>query len=84
MEDYNVVIATSARRELDENVPFPWKRQLNHRVVALKRNPRPRFSVHDQETGFYAIAAGDWTVEYAVDDAKKTVSVLRFVKVFYD
>ena len=81
MDDYNVVIAASAQREFDEEIPYPAKRELNHKVVALKRNPRPRASVQDPVRGYYAIASAGWAAEYAVDDAVRTVYVLRFIQI---
>ena len=81
MDDFRISIAASAQREFDEDIPFPAKRQLNHKVVALKRNPRPRTSVRDPVSGYYAIESGGWAVEYSVDDAARIVYVLRFIRI---
>lgn len=80
MGEYKLTIATSAQREFDQDISYPAKRELNHKVVALKKNPRPKTSIHDPRSGFYAVSSLGWAAYYAVDDSTRTVTVLRYVR----
>jgi len=79
--EYKLTIVASAQREFDQGVSYPAKRELNHKVVALKKNPRPKTSVHDPVSGFYAVSSLGWAAFYAVDDSSQTVTVLRYVRI---
>ena len=77
MDSFKVVIQPSAAAEFLA-APFPFRRQLNERINALKRNPRPiGAQVVDGE--LYVFSVGDWRLLYEVDDANGQSTILAIL-----
>ena len=77
MANYSVEIKQSAQRELDALDDSLFAR-IDRKILALSDNPRP--SGCKKLRGYrdlWRIRVGDWRVVYMIDDAAKTVSVMR-------
>jgi mRNA interferase RelE/StbE len=75
--NYSVEIKQSAQRELDALDDSLFAR-IDRKILALSDNPRP--SGCKKLRGYrdlWRIRVGDWRVVYMIDDAAKTVSVMR-------
>ena len=74
MASYSVVIQPSAEAEF-RAVPFPFRRQLNQKIYALKEQPRPADSeLVDGELRLVRVAG--WRLLYEVDDEASRLVVL--------
>jgi mRNA-degrading endonuclease RelE of RelBE toxin-antitoxin system len=74
MASYRVRILPSAERELIE-VAFPFRRQLNQRIMSLKAAPR-RTDVRIVSGEILLTEVSRWRLIYEVDDGAQTVTVL--------
>jgi mRNA interferase RelE/StbE len=75
MDEYEIVFARSARREL-ENLPESLAARVLRRIERLARTPRPRGC--RKLTGsenLWRIRVGDYRVVYAIDDVQRLVDV---------
>ena len=72
---YKVVLKASAKGEL-WNIPFPHRRRIVHRLVALQREPRPS-GCEDLGKGRWRLREAQWSVLYKVDEAARVVRVFR-------
>ena len=74
MARYSVTIKRSAEAEFLA-APFPFRRQLNQKIYALKEEPRPADSqVVDGELRVVLVAR--WRLVYVVDDERSMITVL--------
>jgi len=74
MASYSVVIKPGAQAEF-LTVPFPFRRQINQRIYALKNEPRPAASeTVDERTRVLRVEG--WRLVYEVDDDRHVISVL--------
>jgi mRNA interferase RelE/StbE len=73
---YSLLVKKSAEREL-RAIPKPDLRRVMDRIKELAHNPRPprgeKLSGQDQ----YRIRQGDYRVVYTVDDAERTVEIVK-------
>ena len=79
MEGYRLLIKTSARKELEAVGPARSDRQrVVRRIEALSVDPRPpgceKLRGSDDR---YRVRQGRYRVIYAVDDAARTVTVVK-------
>ncbi len=76
MDEYEIVFARSARKEL-EALDATVVGRIQPRIEALARNPRPAgcSRVHG-EPGLWRIRIGDWRVVYRVNDERRLVDVV--------
>jgi len=73
---YKLVIKKSAEREL-RAIRQPDLRRIVDRIRALAGNPRP--AGHEKLSGEerYRVRQGDYRIVYAIDDARRTVEVVK-------
>ncbi|HEY7365607.1 MAG TPA: type II toxin-antitoxin system RelE/ParE family toxin [Methylomirabilota bacterium] len=75
MPEYSVVLARSARREL-EQLDTRIARRIISRIEALGSNPRPPGCVKLQgPDNLWRIRTGDYRVIYSIDDRSRVVDV---------
>ena len=76
MAEYSVVVARSARKEL-ERLGQPQISRILRRIEALALTPRPEGCRKLQgASNLWRIRVGDYRVLYAVDDAQKVVDII--------
>ncbi len=76
MPDYAVVIARSARKEL-ERLPWAAARRILPAIERLGADPRPAGVRKLQGAeDLWRLRVGDYRVIYAIDDARHLVDVL--------
>ena len=73
---YNVVIRRSAEKEL-RGIPKADLERITRKIRRLGGEPRPHGVEKMEVSDHYRIRQGDWRAVYAVDDAGKTVTVLK-------
>lgn len=77
MASYRIIIRRDAQAEFLA-VPFPFRRQINQRIHALKSKPRP-----DTSQLVFAelrlLRVSGWRVLYAVDDDRMTLTVISIL-----
>lgn len=76
MDEYAVVFARSARKEL-ERLDGPISSRILRRIEGLARAPRPEGcrKLHGA-SNLWRIRVGGYRVLYAVDDAQKVVDII--------
>ena len=74
MDRYKVEILVSAQKEL-LSIPFPLRRQVNHAIVALQRDPRPGGWEALGGAGRARLRVFDSRILYRIDDAYRRVVV---------
>ena len=77
---YTVVISESAERTLDR-LPRLVQDRLAPHILSLEQQPRP----HDcrklsPPLDGYRLRVGDYRIVYSVDDASRTVTVVRIAR----
>jgi mRNA interferase RelE/StbE len=73
---YQIVIARSARREL-ERLPKQVARRLLSRIDSLQQNPRPPGSIKRiGSDDLWRVRSGDYRIVYRVNDSTRVVDVL--------
>lgn len=77
MDAYKVEIIESAQREFAA-IPFPPRRDLNHKVNSLKRDARPKGCERVGEEELFRVRTAAWVVLYWIDEPRKTVLVLHY------
>ena len=78
MEKYNVVIATSAIKELEAVDRKGDRQRIVRAIQALAENPRaPGCEKLAGSEGRYRVRVGRYRVVYAVHEAKHLVDVVR-------
>jgi mRNA interferase RelE/StbE len=76
MDEYGVVFARSARKEL-EHLAEPLLSRVLRRIEALTLTPRPDGCRKLQgASNLWRIRVGDYRVLYAVDDSQQIVDVI--------
>lgn len=75
MPSYRVRIDADAEAEFLA-VPFPFRRQLNQRIVRLKEEPRPPDAERLSAEEKFRLRVHGWRVLYEVDDEALAVRVL--------
>jgi mRNA interferase RelE/StbE len=76
MESYNLLIRRSAAGEL-EKVPKKDLRRVVERIRKLAAEPRPDGCEKLSGQERFRIRQGDYRVVYAVDDAARTVEIVK-------
>lgn len=76
MASYNVVITTSAAKEL-EVVPATDRRRIVARIWALAENPRPAGCEKLSGEDKYRVRQGSYRILYEIADADVIVTVVR-------
>ena len=76
MASYKVLIKPSAIKEL-EAVPTKDRRKLATKIQALADAPRPHGSEKLSGQERYRLRQADYRVVYAIDDAERTVLVVK-------
>jgi mRNA interferase RelE/StbE len=75
--DYSLVIARSARKELDA-LDEPLFARTDRKILAPAEDPRPPGAKKLKGyKDFWRVRIGDWRVVYIVDDPGKLVTVTR-------
>lgn len=74
MGSFKIAVLPSAEREF-RAVPFPFRRQINQRVVRLKDDPRPPDCEHLSEAERYRINVHGWFLLYEMDDQNLLVTI---------
>lgn len=73
---YSVVIKRSAEAEL-RAIPKPDLRRVTGRMRRLAADPRPPGSEKLSGQDRYRLRQGDYRILYAIDDERKTVTVVK-------
>jgi mRNA interferase RelE/StbE len=77
MPDYAVVLARSARKELEALDP-PIVSRLVVRIEVLSKDPRPTGSRKLRGSGkLWRVRVGDYRIIYGIDDRRRVVDVVR-------
>ena len=79
MGSFKICLGRSAETEL-RAVPFPFRRQINQRIMRLKEEPLPEDAERISEEEKYSLAVHGWRVLYEVDDARQLVTVWAVLK----
>jgi len=74
MADYEIVLAKSARKEL-EKLPDKIADRIVARLEALPKAPRPFGAIKLSGANLWRIRIGTYRVIYEIDDAKKVVDI---------
>jgi mRNA interferase RelE/StbE len=75
MVDYEVVLAKSARKEL-ERLPDKIADRIVLQLEKLQKSPRPSGSLKLKGAHLWRVRIGDYRAIYGIDDAKRIVDVL--------
>jgi mRNA interferase RelE/StbE len=76
MDEYTIVFARSARKEL-ESLSEALGRRILARIEALAADPRPHRCVKlAGSEDLWRIRVGDYRVLYAIDDALQVIDVI--------
>lgn len=80
MASYKVETAASAVADLT-SIPFPFRRQINGRIVRLKSDPRPPDSQEIPGGGGdrVRLRLGSWKVLYRVDEQARLVTIFAIL-----
>lgn len=76
MASYSILIKRSAVREL-EALPLKDRRRIVRRIQALAGTPRPVGGEKLTGEEKYRVRQGDYRILYTIDDAARTVVVVR-------
>jgi mRNA interferase RelE/StbE len=76
---WRVDLAPAAQRQLRKLPPDATAR-LRGPILALARDPRPAGSVALAGSPFWRLRVGDLRIVYAIDDAARTIVVLRVAR----
>jgi len=75
---YNVLIKTSAAKELEAVEPRGLRARIVSRIQGLSRTPRPTGSQKlAGESERYRIRQGAYRIVYSVDDERRIVEVVK-------
>ena len=78
MASYNVLIKTSAAKELEAVEPRGLRARIVSRIQGLSRTPRPTGSQKlAGESERYRIRQGAYRIVYSVDDERRIVEVVK-------
>ena len=75
---HRVQLAAHAARDLDSTQGLDLVR-LRLRILTLESDPRPHGTKKLQGT-LHRIRVGDWRILYVIDDADRTVTILRVLR----
>lgn len=73
---YRVIIASSARREIDK-LPKDIRDRITTNIFALEQNPRPHGVIKKKGEDAYRIRVGDYRVVYTIEDDVRIVIVIK-------
>jgi len=79
MGSFKIHLSSSAKEEL-LSAPFPFRRQLNQRIMRLKEESRPADAEQISEAEKYRLSVHDWSIVYQVDAAERLVTVWAVLK----
>ena len=79
MRSFKIVVESAAEKEF-RAVPFPFRRQINQRIMSLKEEPRPADAELLSEEEKYRLRVHCWRVLYEIDDARQLVTVWAVLK----
>ena len=74
MGSFKVLIESVAESDI-RAVPFPFRRQLNQRLMRLKEEPRPADAEQVSEADKFRLRVHGWVVLYEVEDSRELVTV---------
>ena len=74
MDSFKVAVLPSAEKEFLA-VPFPFRRQINQRIVGLKHDPRPADRERLSEAEKYRLFVHGWFILYEIDDQSRLVTI---------
>ena len=79
MAGYRLLIKTSAGKEIEALGPKKDRQRIINRIAALASEPRPAGCEKlAGAEGRYRVRQGQFRIVYAVDDATRTVEVVKF------
>ena len=76
---FKIVLHRSADAEF-RAVPFPFRRQLNQRIIRLKEEPRPADAELVTEGEKYSLQIHGWRVLYGIDDEERLITIWAVLK----
>jgi mRNA interferase RelE/StbE len=76
VDGYRILVRRSAEKEI-ARLPDATRRAVVQRIRALGEEPRPPGSQKLSGRDGYRIRQGDYRVVYTVDDAVRTVTIVR-------
>ncbi len=74
MGSFKIAVLPSADKEF-RTVPFPYRRQINQRIVRLKQDPRPPDCERLSEAERYRLFVHGWFILYEIDDQSRLVTI---------
>ena len=78
MASYKTKLTDLAHQDL-KSIPFPFRRQLNHRIIRLRDDPRPQGCL-ELSANKCVLGLHGWEIYYEVDDEKETLTVVAILK----
>ena len=79
MGSFKIRLRLSAEADL-RAAPFPFRRQINQRIIRLKEEPIPENAELVSEEEKYSLQVHGWRVVYEVDDAQRLVTICAVLK----
>jgi mRNA-degrading endonuclease RelE of RelBE toxin-antitoxin system len=79
MDCFRIVMRRSADGEFHA-APFPFRRQLNQRIMSLRDEPRPADAELISEEEKYSLQVHGWRIVYEIDDDRRLVTISAVVK----
>ncbi len=79
MGSFKIRFLPAAEREF-RAAPFPFRRQINQRIMRLKEDPFPADAELITEAEKYRLPVHGWRVIFKVDDALELVTIIAVLK----
>jgi mRNA-degrading endonuclease RelE of RelBE toxin-antitoxin system len=79
MDSFKVALFPVAESEL-RATPFPFRRQINQRIMRLKEDPLSEDAELISEQEKYSLTVHGWRVVYEVDETRRLVTVWAVLK----
>lgn len=75
MDSYKLKVAETAQAELLA-LPFPFRRQLHQRILALREDPHPADTQQIGSLSAFSLEAHGFILKYSVDDAARKILII--------
>jgi len=79
MDSFKIRLHLSVEAEI-QAVPFPFRRQINQRIMRLKGDPLPEDAELISEQEKYSLPVHGWRVVYEVDEARLLVTICAVLR----
>lgn len=79
MGSFKIYFLPAAEKEF-RAVPFPFRRQINQRIMRLKEEPFPADAELITEAEKYRLPVHGWRIIFKVEDARGLVTIVAVLK----